>query len=82
MAPEIIVGEPYSFAADVFSYGIVLIEIITRKKITQEIQRKYRRTTVSRQRSHMLITCPAQTRTCLWPRRTAVLIHHPARHAP
>jgi serine/threonine protein kinase len=41
MAPEIIVGEPYSFAADVFSYGIVLIEIITRKKITEEIQRKY-----------------------------------------
>jgi serine/threonine protein kinase len=40
MAPEIIVGEPYSFAADVFSYGIVLIEIITRKKITEEIQRK------------------------------------------
>jgi serine/threonine protein kinase len=56
MAPEIIVGEPYSFAADVFSYGIVLIEIITRKKITEEIQRKYGR--------------PCTIRSCHTPHRT------------
>ncbi|KAL6070635.1 Testis associated actin remodelling kinase 2 [Balamuthia mandrillaris] len=39
MAPEIIMGEAYSLKADVFSYGIVLIEIITRKKISKELQR-------------------------------------------
>jgi serine/threonine protein kinase len=39
MAPEIILGYPYSGAADVFSFGIVLCEIITRKKISQDLQR-------------------------------------------
>eukprot|EP00004_Rigifila_ramosa_P019750 TRINITY_DN5059_c0_g1_i4.p1 TRINITY_DN5059_c0_g1~~TRINITY_DN5059_c0_g1_i4.p1 ORF type:complete len:795 (+),score=226.03 TRINITY_DN5059_c0_g1_i4:328-2385(+) len=32
MAPEVILGMEYDQAADVFSYGIVLCEIITRKK--------------------------------------------------
>jgi len=39
MAPEIILGDAYSLAADVFSFGIVLCEIITRKKISTELQR-------------------------------------------
>jgi len=39
MAPEIILGDAYSVAADVFSFGIVLCEIITRKKVSQELQR-------------------------------------------
>lgn len=39
MAPELILGQPYSEKADVFSFGIVLCEIITRRKITTELQR-------------------------------------------
>jgi len=39
MAPEIILGQAYSEKADVFSFGIVLCEIISRKKITTELQR-------------------------------------------
>jgi len=31
MAPEILMGEPYGFPADVFSYGIVLTELITQQ---------------------------------------------------
>ena len=30
MAPEVLVGKPYDGAADVFSYGIVLCEIVSR----------------------------------------------------
>lgn len=32
MAPEIIMGEDYDQSADVFSFGMVLVEIITRLK--------------------------------------------------
>lgn len=32
MAPEIIIGNPYNFKADIFSYGVVLYEIITRSR--------------------------------------------------
>jgi len=39
MAPEIILGQAYSQKADVFSFGIVMCEIISRKKITTELQR-------------------------------------------
>lgn len=39
MAPEVILGMQYNQKADVFSYGIVLCEIITRKKISLELQR-------------------------------------------
>jgi len=39
MAPEIILGFPYSQAADVFSFGIVLCEIITRRKVSVDLQR-------------------------------------------
>eukprot|EP01088_Endostelium_zonatum_P006411 TRINITY_DN18536_c0_g1_i1.p1 TRINITY_DN18536_c0_g1~~TRINITY_DN18536_c0_g1_i1.p1 ORF type:complete len:450 (-),score=102.93 TRINITY_DN18536_c0_g1_i1:96-1412(-) len=39
MAPEVILGMQYNHKADVFSYGIVLAEIITRKKISMQLQR-------------------------------------------
>eukprot|EP01089_Gocevia_fonbrunei_P014261 TRINITY_DN3869_c0_g1_i1.p1 TRINITY_DN3869_c0_g1~~TRINITY_DN3869_c0_g1_i1.p1 ORF type:complete len:438 (-),score=76.92 TRINITY_DN3869_c0_g1_i1:38-1351(-) len=39
MAPEVILGMQYNQKADVFSYGIVLCEIITRKKISLAFQR-------------------------------------------
>jgi len=39
MAPEVILGMQYNQKADVFSFGIVLCEIITRKKISLEMQR-------------------------------------------
>eukprot|EP01125_Pyxidicula_operculata_P011719 TRINITY_DN383_c0_g1_i6.p1 TRINITY_DN383_c0_g1~~TRINITY_DN383_c0_g1_i6.p1 ORF type:complete len:367 (-),score=44.76 TRINITY_DN383_c0_g1_i6:1315-2391(-) len=40
MAPEIVKDGSYSQKADVFSYGLVLLEIITRKSIGHNIQRK------------------------------------------
>lgn len=39
MAPEVILGMDYDQRADLFSYGIVLLEIITRAKISLELQR-------------------------------------------
>ena len=39
MAPEVILGMQYNQKADVFSYGIVLCEIITRRKISLDLQR-------------------------------------------
>ncbi|KAL6074487.1 LISK family protein kinase [Balamuthia mandrillaris] len=39
MAPEMILGQQYTNKVDVFSYGIVLCEIMTRKKISTELQR-------------------------------------------
>ena len=32
MAPEVLINKPYTVKADVYSYGIVLWEIITRRK--------------------------------------------------
>ncbi len=32
MAPELMYDEPYSVSVDVFSYGVVLAEILSRKK--------------------------------------------------
>merc|ERR1711981_385484 len=37
MAPEVIMGADYGLQADVFSYGICLLEIITRKKTTTHL---------------------------------------------
>eukprot|EP01123_Difflugia_compressa_P008922 TRINITY_DN282_c0_g1_i1.p1 TRINITY_DN282_c0_g1~~TRINITY_DN282_c0_g1_i1.p1 ORF type:complete len:297 (-),score=52.08 TRINITY_DN282_c0_g1_i1:195-1085(-) len=39
MAPEIMMGNEYDFKADVFSYGMLLFEIITRKDVGQVIPR-------------------------------------------
>jgi len=40
MAPEMIMGFQYDNKVDVFSYGIVLCELITRAKISDHLQRK------------------------------------------
>jgi serine/threonine protein kinase len=40
MAPEMILGMQYDNKIDVFSYGVVLVELITRLKISTELQRK------------------------------------------
>lgn len=40
MAPEMIMGFQYDNKVDVFSYGIVLCELITRVKISDHLQRK------------------------------------------
>jgi len=40
MAPEVILGLQYDNKIDVFSYGVVLVELITRIKISTELQRK------------------------------------------
>jgi serine/threonine protein kinase len=39
MAPEVILGMDYNEKADIFSYGIVLFDIITRKKFAKEMPR-------------------------------------------
>eukprot|EP01103_Thecamoeba_quadrilineata_P006694 TRINITY_DN16419_c0_g1_i1.p1 TRINITY_DN16419_c0_g1~~TRINITY_DN16419_c0_g1_i1.p1 ORF type:complete len:374 (-),score=98.18 TRINITY_DN16419_c0_g1_i1:117-1238(-) len=39
MAPEVILGMDYDIRADVFSYGIVLLEIISRTKVSITLQR-------------------------------------------
>ena len=39
MAPEVILGMEYDGGADVFSFGIVLLEIITREKVSTSLQR-------------------------------------------
>lgn len=40
MAPEVIRGDAYDAKCDVFSYGIVLFEMITRKKVKSIISRE------------------------------------------
>eukprot|EP00011_Vannellida_sp_DIVA3-517-6-12_P014246 CAMPEP_0114616352 /NCGR_PEP_ID=MMETSP0168-20121206/6642_1 /TAXON_ID=95228 ORGANISM="Vannella sp., Strain DIVA3 517/6/12" /NCGR_SAMPLE_ID=MMETSP0168 /ASSEMBLY_ACC=CAM_ASM_000044 /LENGTH=326 /DNA_ID=CAMNT_0001827463 /DNA_START=158 /DNA_END=1137 /DNA_ORIENTATION=- len=39
MAPEVILGMEYDTQADVFSFGIVLFELITRQKVSEALQR-------------------------------------------
>ncbi|EGG13259.1 LISK family protein kinase [Cavenderia fasciculata] len=39
MAPEVILGMDYDESADIFSFGVVLLEMATRKKISKEIER-------------------------------------------
>eukprot|EP01088_Endostelium_zonatum_P016068 TRINITY_DN4193_c0_g1_i3.p1 TRINITY_DN4193_c0_g1~~TRINITY_DN4193_c0_g1_i3.p1 ORF type:complete len:473 (-),score=188.30 TRINITY_DN4193_c0_g1_i3:89-1507(-) len=39
MAPEIICGEAYNKSVDVFSFGLVLCEIITRERIPKSLER-------------------------------------------
>jgi serine/threonine protein kinase len=39
MAPEVILGMEYDAKADVFSFGIVMLEIITREKVSSALQR-------------------------------------------
>eukprot|EP01089_Gocevia_fonbrunei_P012359 TRINITY_DN2901_c0_g1_i1.p1 TRINITY_DN2901_c0_g1~~TRINITY_DN2901_c0_g1_i1.p1 ORF type:complete len:645 (-),score=115.97 TRINITY_DN2901_c0_g1_i1:114-1844(-) len=39
MAPEILIGDPYTKSVDMFSFGIVLCEIITRKQIPKTLER-------------------------------------------
>jgi len=40
MAPELILGDDYDEKVDVFSYGIVLLEIITRLKLSRYVVRR------------------------------------------
>ena len=37
MAPEILRGEEYSLSADVYSFGVILWEIISRKQPFKEL---------------------------------------------
>eukprot|EP01132_Coremiostelium_polycephalum_P003213 gene3213-4025_t len=37
MSPEVILGMEYSYSADVFSFGMVLIEMITRNKLEERL---------------------------------------------
>jgi serine/threonine protein kinase len=39
MAPEVMMGHPYDFKADVFSFGMVLVEILTRAKVGEDVRR-------------------------------------------
>jgi len=39
MAPEVMLGHPYDLKADVFSFGMVLVEIMTRAKVGEDIRR-------------------------------------------
>lgn len=39
MAPEVLTGHPYGDKADVFSYGIVLFELVTRQKVKGVVTR-------------------------------------------
>ena len=39
MAPEVTLGKPYSTQADVFSFGIVLCELILRQKPERHLER-------------------------------------------
>ena len=41
MAPEVIIGTPYNKSADVFSLGIVLYEIVVRKKPEQRVAQRF-----------------------------------------
>jgi len=41
MAPEVMMGHPYDFKADVFSFGMVLVEILTRVKVGEDIRRAH-----------------------------------------
>ncbi|GAM26002.1 hypothetical protein SAMD00019534_091770 [Acytostelium subglobosum LB1] len=38
MAPEVLLGDPYDKSCDVFSFGVVLIELITRLKLTPRVR--------------------------------------------
>jgi LIM domain kinase 1 len=40
MAPEVILGLPYNEKADVFSFGIVLVEIMTRKRPDENMKKR------------------------------------------
>lgn len=35
-APEILLGKPYDFKADVFSFGVLVLEIITRRTVSMD----------------------------------------------
>ncbi|GAM29256.1 hypothetical protein SAMD00019534_124320 [Acytostelium subglobosum LB1] len=39
MAPEVILGMDYDESADIFSFGVVLLELATRRRISKEIER-------------------------------------------
>jgi len=39
MAPEVMLGHPYDYKADIFSFGMILVEILTRAKVGEDLRR-------------------------------------------
>jgi len=59
MAPEVMLGEKYNEKADVFSFGMVLVELITRKKPSKRLPGNAFRFDVEQLRSLAPSTTPA-----------------------
>jgi len=74
MAPEVAIGENYALSADVFSYGMVLFEIITREKPPQR-KLKDMYAFNSDEYKHM---CPADTPPELWKLLVDCTAHTPS----
>jgi len=74
MAPEVAIGENYALSADVFSYGMVLFEIITREKPPP---RKLKDMYAFNTEEHRAV-CPADTPEEFWKLLVDCTAHTPA----
>jgi len=74
MAPEVAIGENYALSADVFSYGMVLFEIITREKPPpRKLKDMYAFNTDEHKAA-----CPADTPPEFWKLLVDCTAHTPA----